>query len=252
MRLADKIALVTGSSSGIGQGIALRFAREGADVVINYHSSKEEAQETLRQVEAMGRRGLVLQADVGQVADVFSLVDQTVAHFGRIDILVANAGVEKQVPALDVTEELWDWVLNVNLKSAFFAAQRAARNMQQRGGRIIFMSSVHEDMAFPGHSPYCASKGGLRMLMRNLAVELAPHGITVNNIAPGAIQTAINKAMLADQERTARLLANIPLDRLGTVNDVAAVALFLASDEAAYVTGSTYYVDGGLSRHYKE
>ena len=253
MRLEDKVAVVTGSSTGIGRSIAERFAREGADVVINYRRSEDEAQACLKAVEQTGRRGIVVRADMAQVADVQRLIDRAKEEFGRVDVLVANAGVEKECPASEVDEDLWDWVMDVNVKGAFFCAQRAAKYMTEAGGgRIIFMSSTHEEMPFPLHTPYCASKGAMKMLMRNLAVEYAPHGITVNNIAPGAIKTPINAPLLSDPERTKKLLENIPLGRLGEPSDVDGVAVFLASDEAKYVTASTYYVDGGLLWNYEE
>jgi len=182
------------------------------------------------------------------------LIDETYTQLGRADILVNNAGIEIEAAFWDVTEADYDAVLNVNLKGAFFLTQAFVRRLRdaKQPGRIINISSVHEDIAFPHFSTYCASKGGIRMLMRNLAVELGPLGITVNNIAPGAIATPINKALLEDKPKLDALLANIPLSRLGTSEEVAGLAAFLASDEAAYVTGSTYVIDGGLMVDYHE
>ena len=254
MRLSGKTALVTGSSQGIGRGIAVRFAQEGADVVINYNRSPAGAQEALAEVEAAGRQGLVIQADLSKTAEVQRLVASAVEHFGALDILVNNAGVESHAPFWEVTEEDYDRVLNVNLKGVFFATQAMVKHARQtqRPAKIINISSVHEELPFPNFAAYCASKGGLKMLTRNLAVELGQFGITINSIAPGAIETPINTALLNDPDKLGALLGQIPLARLGQPQDVAGVAVFLASDDANYVTGSTYYVDGGLTWHYEE
>ena len=253
-RLAGKVALVTGSSSGIGQAIAIRFGAEGASVAINYIGHSEGANATKAQVEAAGGKAITLQGDVSKLADTQGLIDQTYAQLGRCDILVNNAGIEKSAAFWDVTEADYDAVLIVNLKGAFFLTQAFVRRLRDAKlpGRIINISSVHEDMVFPNFSTYCASKGGMRMLMRDLAVELGPLGITINDIAPGAINTPINASLLADKPKLDALLANIPLGRLGTPQDVAGLAAYLASDEAAYITGSTYFIDGGLIRNYKE
>ncbi len=250
MRLAGKCALVTGSSSGIGRAIAEVFAREGADVVVHYNHEKDEADEVVAELEKLGRRSTAIQADIGSPGEARRLVDAAVDALGRLDTLVNNAGVEIRGPFAEVTEAQYDLVLGVNLKGAFFAAQAAARHMIERGGggRIINVTSIHEDVAFLGFATYAASKGGMRMFMRAVCQELAPHGITVNDIAPGAITTPINKRTLGDGELLKQLQAVIPAGRLGEPEEVAAVAVFLASDEAAYVTGSTYCVDGGMSR----
>lgn len=254
MRLKNKIALVTGSSQGIGRGIAERFAQEGADVIINYAGNADRAQETLRAVEATGRRGLVVQADVASVKDIHKLFATALEHFGTLDILVNNAGVETHAPFWEVTEADYDKVLNVNLKGVFFATQAMTQHLlqTQRRGKIVNISSVHEELPFPNFAAYCASKGGVKMLTRNLAVELGQHGINVNNIAPGAIETPINTKLLNDPQKLGALLTQIPLARLGQPNDVANLAVFLASDEADYVTGSTFFVDGGLTWNYQE
>jgi glucose 1-dehydrogenase len=253
-KLAGRVALVTGSSSGIGQGIAVRLAKDGADIVVNYSGSLEGAQNTQKQIEALGRKAIVVKANVANVADCQALVSAGWDQLGRVDILVNNAGVEKGSDFVDVTEADYDLVLDVNLKGPFFTTQAFVKRLldANRPGRVINISSVHEDMVFPHFASYCASKGGIRMLMRDLAVELGPKQITVNNIAPGAIITPINKSLLDDKAKLDPLLANIPLGRLGTVDDVASLASFLASDEAAYVTGSTFVVDGGLLRNYHE
>jgi len=253
-RLAGKVAIVTGSGSGIGQAIAIRFASEGASVVIDYRNHIDQANETKAKAEAAGGKAILVQADVSFLADTQNLVDQAWQQLGSCDILVNNAGIEKRAAFCDVTEADYDAVLDVNLKGAFFLTQAFVRRLRdaKQPGRVINISSVHEDMVFPNFSTYCASKGGMRMLMRDLAVELGPLGITVNNIAPGAIATPINTKMMADKSELDALLANIPLRRMGTTDDVAGLALFLASDDGAYVSGSTYVIDGGLMRNYHE
>lgn len=251
MSLNGQVAVVTGSSSGIGRAIALRLGRDGADVCVNYHHEAAAAGAVRQEIEKLGQRAIVVGADVAQVVDAQRLIAETVARLGRVDILVNNAGIEFKQPFLDVTEERYDAVMAVNLKGAFFCAQAAARQMvkQGNGGRIINISSVHEDLPLPEYSPYAASKGGMRMLMRTICLELAPHGIRVNDVGPGAIATPINKATLTNPTLLKELLAEIPLDRVGTPEDVAGVVSYLASPEASYVTGSTYFIDGGLMRH---
>jgi glucose 1-dehydrogenase len=253
-RLAGKIALVTGSSRGIGRAIAVRLAQEGADVAINYSRDEAPALEVLAEVEAAGRRGVVIKADLANVAETRAMVDDVVSQLGRLDVLVNNAGVEKKAPFWEATERDYDLVLGVNLKGTYFASQAMVQHLRQtkRPGRIINISSVHEDLPFPGFASYCASKGGVRMLTRNLAVELGPLGITVNAIAPGAIATPINADLLENKQQLNALLEQIPLGRLGKPEDVAGLAAFLASDDASYVTGATYFIDGGLTWNYQE
>ena len=253
-RFDGKVAIVTGSSSGIGEGIAIRLASEGASVVIDYLSHPDSAQQVGDKIKAAGGKAIILQADVTKTADVANLVEQAYAQLGGCDILVNNAGVEKHAPFLEATEADYNLVLDTNLKAAFFLTQRFCQKLAEakKPGRVINISSVHEDMVFPNFASYCAAKGGIRMLMRDLAMELGPLGITVNNVAPGAISTPINASLLANAVELKALLNNIPLGRMGTVDDVSGVVAFLASDEGAYVTGSTYFVDGGLIRNYKE
>ncbi len=254
MKLEGKVALVTGSSQGIGQAIAVRLASEGADIIIDYRSHPEGAQETLAKVEAAGRKGITIKADLGVVSDVRQMIAQGVQHFGKLDILVNNAGLEKNASFWEVTETDYDSVINVNLKGVFFATQALVQHLIQtkRTGKIINISSVHEELPFPHFTSYCASKGGVKMMMRNLAVELGPLGITINNVAPGAIETPINTKLLNDPEKLGALLKNIPLGRLGQPQDVAAMVAFLASSDADYVTGTTFFVDGGLLWNYQE
>jgi len=252
--LQGKVAIVTGAGSGIGQRIAQRLGSEGARVVIDYVGSEAGADATRKAIEAAGSRGVLVQADVTKMADIQKLVETAWEQFGSADILVNNAGMEKRSDFWDTPEADYDKVLGVNLKGPFFLTQAFVRRLREakKPGRVINISSVHEDMAFPGFATYCCSKGGLRMLMRDLAVELGPLGITVNNVAPGAIATPINTALLKDQPKLDALLRNIPLGRLGTAEDVAGVVAFLAGDDASYVTGATFLVDGGLMRNYHE
>lgn len=246
----QKVAIITGSDSGIGRAIAIAFARQGATVVVNYAHAKEKADEVQETVQKNNGQAIVIQADVSQYQQAIGLIQQTVEHFNRLDIMVNNAGMEIHSPFVDVTEEQFDRVISVDLKGAFFCAQAAAREMIKRKtpGRIINISSVHEDLPMPQNVPYCCAKGGMRMLMRTICLELAPYNITVNNIGPGAIHTPIDRDVEADPEKMAALLREIPLRRMGQPEEVAELALYLASDAAAYVTGSTYFIDGGLMR----
>jgi glucose 1-dehydrogenase len=248
--LAGKVALVTGAGSGIGYAITERFAAAGASVAINYFGHGDDAQALAEKLEQAGTKAAALEADVSDAKAVAGLVAGIVATFGRLDVLVNNAGIEKAQPLLELDEQNWDRTVAVDLKGPFLCLQAAGRQMKANGGgSIVNVSSIHEDFPFPGYSAYAAAKGGLRMLMRNASLELAPFGIRVNNIAPGAIATPINAATLADPAKVARLQQLVPLQRMGTPEEVAEVALFLASDRSSYVTGSTYYVDGGIVRH---
>src|SRR5690348_4365526 len=241
-QLDSKIAIVTGADSGIGRAIAIQFAQEGATVVVNYAHAQDKAQEVQQIIEQNQGKALVIQADVSQYQQAMGLIQQTVEHFNQLDIMVNNAGMEIHSPFVDVTEEQFDRVLGVDLKGAFFCAQAAAREMIQRkiAGRIINISSVHEDLPMPQNVPYCCAKGGMRMLTRTICLELAPYNITVNNIAPGAVNTPIDADVEADPEKLAALLKEIPLHRMGQPEEIGELALYLASDAAAYVTGSTY------------
>ncbi|GAT31577.1 glucose 1-dehydrogenase [Terrimicrobium sacchariphilum] len=254
MKLEGKVALVTGSAQGIGQAIAIRLAKEGADVIIDDRLGNTGAQETCKEIESLGRKSLVVGGDLANLADNRRLITEGVSNFGKIDILVNNAGVEKGADFWNVTEADYDFVLNINLKGTYFLTQDFVNHLRdtKRTGKIINVSSVHEELPFPHFSTYCASKGALKMLCRDLAIELAPLGITINNIAPGAIETPINTKLLNSPDLMKALLSNIPLNRLGKPGDVAGVAAFLASEDADYITGTTIVVDGGLLWDYSE
>lgn len=253
-RFKGKVALVTGGGRGIGRAICVRFAQEGANIVFTGRNNDENVAETIRQVEATGAKVHFIQSDISQVTAVFLMVKEALDTFGQIDILVNNAGIEINAPFWEVEEKDYDAVMNTNLKGMFFLTQAFVRFVKEnnRTGVIINNSSVHEELPFPNFTPYCASKGGMQMVMRNLAVELAPLGIRINNVAPGAIKTPMNAKILSDPSLLATIKKNISLARLGEPEDVAGVVAFLASDDAKYVTGSTYYVDGGLTFHYTE
>ena len=251
MRLQDKVAVVTGAGTGIGQAIALAFAEAGAAVVVDYVGNASVSADTLNKIGAMKGRSLGIDADISLPADVDALVQKTVAAFGKLDIFVNNAGIEKKIAFVDYPLDEWQKIIAINLTGPFLCAQAAAKQMilQGKGGRIINISSIHEDLPMPTNAPYCTSKGGLRMLMRTIAVELAPHQITVNNIGPGAIYTPIDKDVEIDAKLNDQILAEIPMGRWGNPEEVAQLAVYLASDAAAYVTGSTYFIDGGMLRN---
>lgn len=254
MRLQDKIALVTGGAGGIGHAIAQRLAQEGADIVVAVHRHDADADTTANAIRATGRRAWIVAGDIGDPSQAFSIIDQGLSEADTLDILVNNAGVEVRAPFVEVTEADYDHVLDTNLKGPFFLTQRFVKHLIDRKarGKVINISSVHEELPFPHFTSYCASKGGLRMMMRNLAIELAPAGITVNNIAPGAIETPINRKLMADRTELQALLANIPLGRLGRPDEVAGLAAYLASADADYITGATLVIDGGLLWNYAE
>ena len=249
--LDHKVAVVTGGSSGIGKAIALALANAGAAVTINYHSNPDGANGVKADIEGAGGRAITVGGDVSKIADLQAMVDATVKAFGRVDIFVNNAGMETRTSILDSSEDDFDKVVGINLKGAFFGTQLAAKQMiaQGGGGRIINISSTHEDWPMPGNIPYCCAKGGVRMLTRTAGVELAPHKITVVGIAPGAIVTPINKETLEDPEQKAKLEGAIPLGRIGTPDEVGNLTVWLASDQSAYVTATTYVIDGGLMQN---
>ena len=246
LRLAGKTAVVTGAASGNGRAIALRFAEEGADVVVA-DVAESAARDTASQIEDLGRRVLVTGTDVSRRADVEDMVRQAVDTFGHVDVLVNNAGIETLIAFLDLPEDEWDRVLNVNLKGPYLCGQAVARHMVDRAihGSIINIASISSEVAFAGQAHYASSKGGLRMLTKAMAGELARHGIRVNAIGPGVIDTPMSARSLSMPEVRDWMMANIPLKRVGQPRDVANVALFLASDEASYMTGAIVFVDGG-------
>jgi len=249
-KLAGKVAIITGAATGIGKAIAIEMARQGAAVVVNYHSEKSPGQPVVDEITAAGDKAIAVQADVSAQDQVNNLVQQVVQQLGRVDILVNNAGIEHSTPFLEKTLDDWNRTINVNLTGPFICTQAAARQMVQQNSRgtIINISSVHEDLAFPGYADYCAAKGGLRMLCRDLALELAPHNINVVNVAPGAIATPINNETLEDPAKTAALIREIPLSRIGSPEEVASLVAFLGTDAASYITGTTIFIDGGLMR----
>lgn len=253
-RFTNKTVVITGSTSGIGKGIAKRLASEGANVVINSYRDHDNIGVIIEEVTSEGGQATFVRADMGQVKEIDQLFNKAVDIFGQVDVLINNAGIQIHSPFLEVTETDFDRVIAINLKGYYFAAQSFVRHAVAKNvkGVIVNNSSVHEIIPFPNFGSYAMSKGGLRMLTRNLAVELAPFGIRVNNIAPGAVATDINEALEQNPELKEKLLGNISMGRMGSVEEIAAVAAFLASDEASYVTGATYLVDGGLTYHYTE
>jgi glucose 1-dehydrogenase len=249
--LENKVAIVTGGDSGIGRAISLELAKEGAAVTINYLRNEQAANEVKQLIEQAGGKALIVQGNVATIADLQTLVDRTVETFGRLDIMVNNAGMETRTSVLDSTEKDFDTVMGIDLKGPFFGTQLAAKQMikQGDGGRIINISSVHEDWPMPGNTPYCCAKGGMRMLTRTAGVELAPHGITVVGVGPGAIDTPINKETLADPEKIAALNHAIPAGRVGSPEEVAGLVAWLASAKGGYVLATTYFIDGGIMQN---
>ncbi len=251
-KLSGKVALVTGSDSGIGQATAIAYAQEGADVVICYHTDKEGAERTLEEVQKQQRKGLVLPVDVGDEKSVEDLFQKALQTFNTIDILVNNAAVNGSgIYVADMSTEVFDRTIRTNLYGTFFCSRSFIRHRKQNGGKgkIINVTSVHEEIVSAGTADYCASKAAVRNLTRTLALELAEEGITVNNIAPGMILTPMNQQALDDKKYRDEASQNIPMKRPGQPEEIARLAVFLASSDADYVTGSSYFMDGGLSQY---
>jgi glucose 1-dehydrogenase len=248
MTLKGKVAIVTGGNSGIGKAIVLALAAEGANIVIDYVADEAATEELEKQVTALGNKAIGVKADVSSVSDLQMLIDSAVRELGRVDIMVNNAGIETRTSVLETTEAQYEKVMDVNLKSAFFGTQLAAKQMiaQGGGGRIINITSVHEDWPMPGNAAYCLSKGGMRMLTRQAGIELGPHNITVVGLGPGAVATPINTSTMEDPEKMKTLNAAIPLGRMAQPEEIASVVAFLASDAAGYMTATTVFADGGI------
>ena len=254
MLLEGRRTLITGAASGIGRATALRFGAEGASVCVNYYSDTEkaDADAVCAQVGADGGRAFAHQADVGDEPQVIDMVAAVVERFGGIDVLVNNAGIEKEVPTLEMPLEVWNAVLRTNLTGAFLCLREAGKHMAAaKSGVIVNMSSVHEFIPWPGFAHYCASKGGMKLLMQTAARELAPDGVRCVNVAPGAIATPINQEVLSDPEARRQVEEEIPLGRFGQPEEIAGAVAWVASDQAAYVTGTTLVVDGGMSTYPK-
>ncbi|MBN8961301.1 MAG: glucose 1-dehydrogenase [Rhizobiales bacterium] len=254
--LTDQPALVTGANSGIGKAVALGLAAAGADVVVNYVVNPEAAEEVAHAIEGMGRRAIALKADVSREDEVTAMFARAIDHFGTLHIVVSNAGLQRDAPFEQMTLEQWNTVIGVNLTGQFLCTRAATREFKRRGvvadislaaGKIICMSSVHQEIPWAGHANYAASKGGVMLLMKSIAQELAPYRIRVNSIAPGAIQTPINTAAWQTPEAYRDLMTLVPYKRIGEPDDIAQAAAWLASDAADYVTGATLFVDGGMT-----
>ncbi len=250
MRLLHKTAVVTGGSTGIGRSIALLMAKDGANVVVDYYGASQSANDVIEQIENLGGKAVAVPADVSNPQDVQTLMDRAVKTFGGIDVLVNNAGMEEKHPFLEMPFQTYEKVLKVDLTGVWLCSQSAAKEMvkAKRGGRIINISSIHEDVAMPTNAPYCAAKGGVRMLMRTIAVELAQYNITVNNVAPGAIDTPMDAPLKREPQEMEALLSEIPLKRMGKPEEVAEMCIFLASEAGSYITGATFLLDGGMSK----
>jgi glucose 1-dehydrogenase len=248
MSLKNKVAIVTGGNSGIGMAIVLELAKQGANIVIDYVAHPEATEALEKQVAALGDQAIGVDADVSKVAELQNLINAAVEKFGRVDIMVNNAGVETRTTILNTTEQQYEKVLAINLKSAFFGTQLAAQQMikQGGGGRVINISSVHEDWPMPGNTAYCLSKGGMRMLTRTAGVELAPYNILVVGVGPGAVATPINLSTMQDPALMKKLDAAIPLGRMAKPEEIASVVAFLAGDGASYMTATTVFTDGGI------
>src|SRR5215469_3984981 len=248
MQQANRVAIVTGGDSGIGHAICMALASSGTAVTVNYHHNQDAAKNTLQQIQQGGGRAQIVQGDVSVVDDIQTLINDTVKAFGRLDIMVNNAGLETRTDLLSTTEHQFDLVMGVDVKSAFFGCQLAAKEMikEGHGGRIINISSVHEDWPMPGNSAYCLAKGAIRMLARSAGVELAHHDITVVNVGPGAVNTPIDAATLADPKEKAKLDSAIPMGRVAQPSEIAKLVAWLGSADASYGTATTYMIDGGM------
>ncbi len=246
--LAGKVAIVTGGNTGIGRAVVMALAGQGANVVIDFVSNEQAEEELERQIAGLGEQAVGIEADVSKIEDLQRMVDTAVSAFGRLDVMVNNAGIETRTSVLDTTEAQFEKVMAVNLKSAFFGTQLAAKQMiaQGGGGRIINMTSVHEDWPMPGNTAYCLSKGGMRMLTRTAGVELAPHNVLVVGVGPGAVNTPINAQTIADPAALAKLDSAIPIGRMAEPEEIASIVAFLAGDGASYLTATTIFADGGI------
>lgn len=254
--LEGQPALVTGANSGIGKAVALGLAASGADVVVNYIVNSAAAEEVAHQIEAGGRRALAIKADVSCEEEVQAMFATAVDHFGTLHIAVNNAGLQRDAPLLDMTTEQWNKVIAVNLTGQFLCAREAVREFKRRGvapeisaaaGKIVFMSSVHQEIPWAGHANYAASKGGVMQLMRSIAQEVAPLAVRANAVAPGAIRTPINRPAWETPEAYRKLMTLVPYKRIGEPQDIAQAVAWLVSDMADYVTGATLFVDGGMT-----
>ena len=250
LRLRDKVAIVTGGDTGIGKAICVAMAREGAKVVIDYHGDVRPAQALVAEIAAFGGTACEIGADISKPSEVQELIDASVGRYGKLDVMVNNAGIEEQHPFVDMPLDVYEKIVAVNLTGTWVGCQLAARQMvkQGRGGRIINISSVHEEITMPTNAAYCVTKGGIRMLTRTIAVELAQHGITVNDVCPGAIDTPIDAPVKRDPEKMKTLLGEIPMRRMGRPEEIAQLCVYLASEDAAYVTGASIFIDGGMSK----
>jgi glucose 1-dehydrogenase len=254
--LTGQAAIVTGANSGIGRGIALALGHAGADVVVNYVSREEEAAKVVDEIRRCGSKAIAVRADVSSEAEVQAMFARAVEAFGALDILVNNAGLQKDAPFDQLTLAAWELVMNVNLKGQFLCAREAVRLFRRQGvreavscsaGKIICISSVHDVIPWAGHVNYAASKGGVMMMMKSIAQEVAPYRIRVNSISPGAVRTPINTAAWETREAYNELMKLIPYKRIGEPNELGRAAVWLSSDESDYITGATIYVDGGMT-----
>ena len=250
MKLTDSVAIVTGGDTGIGKAICIALAREGASVIVDYHGDKKPADELVSQIEGFGAKAIASSADVSKPGEVDELVREAARAFGGLDIMVNNAGIEEKHPFIEMPFDTFTRVLAVNLAGVWLCSQAAAKQMvrQKRGGRIINISSVHEELAMPTNAPYCAAKGGVKMLMRTIAVELARYDITVNNICPGAVDTPMDEKLKDNPEKYRALLSEIPLRRMAKPEEIADLCVYLASDAGGYITGASFVIDGGMTK----